>query len=263
MRQELRLVFNKRLIGAITIMLITFSGYSAIEWMFVYHLDVSIRPASIQQVLGGIFFGGVMIMMPLCAALPASIMQVEELNSAFTDLRVMRLSMKEYIRNKFVAAFVSGAAVMGIAFCIHTIIWNVVATPNDIAVNDYLAIPFSEDCIYYAWQGVFYSLPIYLWMDIMMAFCGGMWAMVGITTALYLKDKLLSLAVPFCIYYLWHFGMPKKMFGIQGFPHPADLYNDALTLDVVYKSLLTYAGLGFICLLLYAIKLERRYQRDT
>ena len=260
MREERRLVLGKRYIGAVAIMLIVFSGYAALDWVFVYWWDEAIRPSSLMQILGGIYFGGIMILLPLCASLPAGIAQVEELQSLFIDLRVIRIATKKYIMRIFSAAFLSGAAVMGTAFILHAIIWSILATPNDIALNDYLAAPYQPDCIYYTWQGICYSLPIYIWVAVMMSFCGGMWATVGLTAGLYLRDKLLALAVPFCIYYLWHFGLPKRLFGIQGFPHPADLYNDALTIDVVYKSLLVYAGLGFICLLLYTVKLKRRYR---
>ena len=150
----------------------------------------------------------------------------------------------------------AGSAV-GLAFLLHVVLWNVVATPCDSKLNDYLAIPFSEDCVYCAWQGICYSLPIYVWMIIALFFCGGMWGVVSITAALFTRDKLLAVAIPFCVYYLWHCGLPGVLLGIRVFPHPADLYNDALTMPMIWKSIAVYLLMLVICIALYVAKMKR------
>lgn len=264
MRQELRQVFHSsRFVGAILVMLLCYFGYSGIEWSACSYWDVDIRPSSLHQVVGCIFFGGIMRIFPLCSGMPSSITQVEEVRGAFMDLRVIRGSVLHYARTKLSSAFLSGAAAMGIAFALHVITWNIIATPCDITQNDYLAIPFSEDCIYYAWQPVFYSLPIYLWMTAAIAFCGGIWGMVGVTAALYFPDKLLSLSIPFCIYYLWSSNLIYALTGIRNLPHPADLYNDALTMPMVFQSVLAYVLIAALCGVLYVAKLKRRYGRNA
>ena len=264
MKEELRHIFHSgRFIGAVMIMLLCYSGYTVLDWMYCYELDVAIRPSALQEVVGCIFFGGVMLLLPLCAALPSSISQVEEMQSAFIDLRVIRKSLKRYTAYKLSSAFLSGAVAMGLAFCLHSILWNIIATPCNTLLNDYLAIPFSEDCVYYAWQPICYSLPIYIWMMLAISFCGGIWAIVGITAAVYVQDKLLAIAVPFCIYYLWHSGLPNAILGFNGIPHPADLYNDALTVNTICTSLAAYAVLAIICIILYSTKLKRRHQDNA
>ncbi len=264
MKQELRQIFhNSRFLGAVFIMLLCFSGYAALDWMDVYHLDVDIRPSALHEVVGCIFFGGVILLLPLCAALPASITQVEEIQSTFVDLRIIRSSVKKYTLYKFTSAFLSGALAVGIAFCIHSILWNIIATPGDVTKNEYLAIPFSGNCIYRPWQPIFYSLPIYIWMAFAISFCGGIWGIVGVTSALYVQDKLLSLAVPFCIYYIWHGGLLNAMIGKMIIPHPSDLFNDGLTLEVVISSVIVYLSIGVICAILYVKKLKKRVHNNA
>ena len=91
-------------------------------------------------------------------------------------------------------------------------------------------------------------------------FCGGIWGIVSITAALYTRDKLLAIAIPFCIYFLWHYGLPSILLGIRPFPHPADLYNDALTVPMIWRSLMVYAVLLVATCGLYMSKLKRSYQ---
>ncbi|MEG1012854.1 MAG: hypothetical protein RSE58_07000 [Clostridia bacterium] len=262
MRQEIEMVFGRRFWLSVAIMLICFSGYAALEWIAVGNWPVEVRPSSLQQTIGGIFFGGVMLLMPLCASLSSGLLQVEELQCAFVDLRIIKSSVHKYIVQKFTASFLCGATSVGLAFSIHAIIWNIVATPCNPIVNSYTAIPFANNCIYYSWEAFCYGLPIYLWMLLWISFCGGMWSFVGITAAMYIPDKIIAIAVPFCIYYLWHCGFPQALLNLKWFPHPADLYNDALTWDVVGISLMVYALLGLTCLALYSIRIQRRYKHE-
>ena len=84
MLQEIKqVIFSRRFLGAACLMFVCLSGYAACDWIFVYDFDIAYRPSSLQLTLGGIFFGGTMLMIPLCAALPAGILQAEE----FIDTR--------------------------------------------------------------------------------------------------------------------------------------------------------------------------------
>lgn len=263
MLQELKQVMkDRRFPGAVLLMIMSLSGFAACDWVLMYNWEVEYRASSLQQTIGGIFFGGVIFMIPLCAALPVGIAQVDELQTGYIDYKMVRSSIKKYTARKFLSAFLGAGAAVGVAFIIHAVLWNIIATPCDPDVNEYLAIPFAEDCIYYHWQSVHYSLPIYLWMTGAIFFCGGMWGIVSITAALFTRDKILALAVPFCIYFLWHYGLPGSLLGIREFPHPADLYNDALTLPMIWKSLASYALVLVISATLYVGKLKRRYQNE-
>lgn len=252
-----RSIFNWCFIGAVFVLFISFSGYAACDWVTMYDWDVAYRASSLQQILGGIFFGGVILMIPLGAAIPVGIKQVDELQSGFIQYEIHRSSIKKYTARQLTSSFFVAGSTVGLAFLLHVVLWNVIATPCDPRLNDYLAIPFSEDCIYYSWQEILYSLPIYVWMIIALFFCGGMWGVVSITAALLTQDKLLAVAIPFCVYYLWHCGLPGVLLGIREFPHPADLYNDALTISMVWESVAVYLLILAICNMLFITKLKR------
>lgn len=252
-----RSVFNWCFAGAVLLMLVTFSGFAACDWALMYNWDVAYRASALQQTIGGIFFGGVMLMIPMGAAIPVGINQVDEIQTGFIKYEISRSSLRKYTIRRLTNSFIVAGSAVGLSFLLHAILWNIVATPCDPKVNEYLAIPFSEDCLYYSWQDICYSLPIYLWMIVALFFCGGMWGIVSTTTALFTQDKILAVAIPFCLYYLWHYGLPGILLGIREFPHPADLYNDALTISMVWESVAVYFMLLVVCIVLYIIKLKR------
>ena len=261
MLQEIKqVIFSRRFLGAACLMFVCLSGYAACDWIFVHDFDIAYRPSSLQLTLGGIFFGGTMLMIPLCAALPAGILQAEEVQTGMIEWKLIRSTIHRYTAAKFCGAFLGAGSAVCLAFFAHALLWNLLATPCDPSINEYLALPFAEDCIYAPWQSVCYSLPIYLWMAGGIFFCGGIWGIVSITAALYTRDKLLAIAIPFCIYFLWHYGLPGILLGIRPFPHPADLYNDALTVPMIWRSLMVYAVLLVATCGLYMSKLKRSYQ---
>lgn len=202
-----------------------------------------------------------MLMLPLCAALSPALIQIDEKLSGFMDERVLRVGFIHYSLMKLFSAFVTGTVIMGTAFAAHSILWNMIAVPCDPLTNDYLAIPFDESCIYATWQPICYSLPIYLWMCAAIAFCGGVWAMIGVTCSLFVSDRLLAVSMPFCLYYLWHSGLPSVITGIWGLPHPADLFNDALTTDTAVSSFVIYCVIAFVCFFLHNCVLRRIYAK--
>lgn len=95
----------------------------------MYDWDVAYRSSSLQQTLGGIYFGGAMLVVPLCAALPAGLAQVEELQTNFIDYRIIRSSMPRYEVTKLASAFLASGAAIALAFVFHALIWNILATP--------------------------------------------------------------------------------------------------------------------------------------
>lgn len=244
-------------VGAVLLLFISFSGFAACDWLFIYNWDISYRASSLQQTIGGIFFGGVMLMIPLGAAIPAGINQVDELQTGFIKYEINRSSVSKYTIRQLTISFLAAGSAVGLAFFLHAVLWNILATPCDPRVNEYLAIPFSEDCIYYPWQGICYSLPIYIWMTAALFFCGGIWGIISTTAALFTQDKLLAVAIPFCLYFLWHYGLPGVLLGIREFPHPADLYNDALTVAEVWRSIAVYLSILAVCIVFYLYKIKR------
>ena len=90
MLQEIKqVIFSRRFLGAACLMFVCLSGYAACDWIFVYDFDIAYRPSSLQLTLGGIFFGGTMLMIPLCAALPAGILQAEEVQTGMIEWKLI------------------------------------------------------------------------------------------------------------------------------------------------------------------------------
>ena len=182
----------------------------------MYDWDVAYRSSSLQQTLGGIYFGGAMLVVPLCAALPAGLAQVEELQTNFIDYRIIRSSMPRYEVTKSWLFWHPVQQLRSLLCFMH--LSGTFSPPRAIPFeNDYLAVPFADDCIFAPWQEIFYSLPIYLWIAAAVFFCGGVWGMASVTAAMYTRDKLLSIAVPFCVYFLWSYGFPRVVLGVKGF----------------------------------------------
>lgn len=143
----------------------------------------------------------------------------------------------------------SGIIALALGFCI----------PAASLAETYLSIGDIQTTTPASWTEEYNTT----WRKIAIALCGGVWGIVGITSALFVQDKLLALAVPFCFYYLWHRGLPGALLGIKNFPHPADLYNDALTWNMVYQSMIVYLVIALVCLILYVTKLRKRYHADA
>ena len=153
----------------------------------------------------------------------------------------------------------SAAAATGLAFALHALVWNFIAYPYDLVAHPYQEIPFSAKCIYSQWTDIFYAFPIYAWMTFGIALCAAVWSVTALAVSVWVPDKLLTIIVPVCIYYLWSCRIIYHLFGINT-PHPGALYNDALTVERVWQSLLMYAILLVISIFVYVKGLKRRIQ---
>ena len=91
------------------------------------------------------------------------------------------------------------------------------------------------------------------------AFCAAIWSVTALAVSVWVPDKLLTIIIPVCIYHLWSCRIFYHLFGINT-PHPGALYNDALTVQRVWQSLVMYGILFIISLLVYVLGLKRRTQ---
>ena len=239
MKEELKSAFfSKRFLLAFGLMLSCFLGYSLPTWIFSADWGDEFREGALQLSVGGIFFGGSMLLLPFCAGVTYAISQVDEVRTSFLEWKAIRCSTQTYARNKIIATMLSAAAATGLAFALHALVWNFIAYPYDLVAHPYQEIPFSAKCIYSQWTDIFYAFPIYAWMTFGIA---------------------LTIIVPVCIYYLWSCRIFYHLFGINT-PHPGALYNDALTVERVWQSLLMYAILLVISIFVYVKGLKRRIQ---
>lgn len=124
-----RLIRNRHFALAVLIMLIAFSGYAACDWVFMYDWDVAYRSSSLQQTLGGIYFGGAMLVVPLCAALPGwSGTRLKNCKriSLITGLSAV---LCRATRSQNWQALFWLRCSNALCFCVHALIWNILATP--------------------------------------------------------------------------------------------------------------------------------------
>ena len=98
---------------------------------------------------------------------------------------------------------------------------------------------------------------MYVEMTLGIAFSAAMWAIVALAVAVWIPDRLLTISVPACIYYLWHLQLPYYLFGVRA-PHPGTLYNDALTLESAIQCLCAYVIVFTVSLFVYLGGLRRR-----
>lgn len=260
MKEELKTAFfNARFLLAFLLILSCFLGYSLPTWFALLDGGEEFREGALQLSVGGIFYGGAMLLLPFYAGVPHVPSQIDEIRTSFLNWKVFRSSVDRYARNKIIATMASSAAAAGLAFALHALVWNLIAFPYDIVAHPYQEIPFHSSCIFSAWTGIFYALPIYIWITFGIAFCASIWAVVGLAISVWLPDKLLSIVIPVCIYNLWVCRISYFLFGVN-LPHPGALYNDALTVERLWQSLVLYGLLFAISVTAYVRGLKRRTQ---
>ena len=260
MKEELKSAFlNARFLLAFLLILSCFLGYSLPTWFALLDGGEEFREGALQLSVGGIFYGGAMLLLPFYAGTPHVPSQVDEIRTSFLSWKVFRSSVGRYARNKIIATMASSAAAAGLAFALHALAWNFIAFPYDVVAHPYQEIPFGSRCIFSAWADICYALPIYIWITVGIAFCASIWAVTGLAIAVWLPDKLLSIVIPVCIYNLWQHRIFYYVFGVR-LPQPGALYNDALTVDWVWQSLVLYTLLFGVSVTAYVRGLRRRAQ---
>ena len=154
-----RAIFTKRFLLALCMMLSCFLLFSVPTWMNQLDWQPLERSSAFMQAIGPIFFGGISLLLPFCAALPYSLNQVDEIEINAMALQGIRSSISRYTVRKIVAAMVSGGAAISLAFMVHTLLWNIIALPSSPATNPCHEVAFAQDVLYANWYGVAYGLP--------------------------------------------------------------------------------------------------------
>ena len=258
MKEELkRAFFSRYFLFSFILLFLCFSGYSFPGWFCATEVTPDYRESALQLSIGSIFFGSVMMLMPFCAAVSHAVSQVEELNSGMMRWRVLRSSVNRYACIKMSASALSAACSTALAFVVLAIIWNIIAIPVDPIQYPAHEIGFAETCVFSKWYLICHGLPVYVEMACGIAFSAAMWAIVALAVAVWIPDRLLTISVPACIYFIWHLQLPYYLFGVR-VPHPGTLYNDALTLESALQCILAYAVVFMISLFVYLSGLRRR-----
>lgn len=238
---------------------IALMGYSFFVWIGYELIDelMEYRESALHLSLGGIFFGGFMLLLPFCAALAHSASQVDDMRSEMMRWQVLRGGIFKYIRVKTLTCMSVAAVSTSAAFVLHAILWNCIALPNDPITYSSHVMYFSKLCIFSDWYTICHGLPMYIEVTLGIAFSASVWAIVGLAVSIWIPDKLLTITIPSFLYYLWSADLPRYFTKIR-VPHPASLFNDGLTVEMAIFSIISYLCVLAASLIVYYIGCRKR-----
>lgn len=264
MRSERKRIFSSAgFWSALTVMFLCLQGFA-----LPVHLRQSCgalaesipnRQSSLALTLGGVFFGGFMLLLPFCASLAYAGSQVDDIRTDFISWCLLRASVKRYALRKLTAAFLSAAGAIGAAFLLHAALWHIAGIPYNPATYPNQEIPFWPESYFSAWATIGHGWPIILDIAAGMAFSAGCWSVAALAVAMWIPDKLLVCIVPACIEKLWASGLAYYLFGVW-LPTPDALFNDAQTVAGNLQCTAAYAVLLAIAVWAYLAGLQRRAQ---
>ena len=122
MAEEIKSIFKSRNYWmAFVISFLTLLGYSLSSWLNAVSVGESMeyRESALSLSVGGIFFGGFMLLFPFCASVAHATSQVDELQSGMARWRVMRGSVARYVGVKAAASMLAAALATTSAFALH------------------------------------------------------------------------------------------------------------------------------------------------
>lgn len=258
MREELnRALKAPQIWASFIVCIITLMGYSLASWIGSAEEWIEYRESALHLSLGGIFFGGFMLLLPFCAALTHSTSQVDDIRSGMMRWEALRSSVYRYACLKVVTCMFGAAVAAASAFVLHAVIWNIVALPNDPSIYPNHVIYFSEKSFFYSWYTICHGLPVYIEVTIGIAFTASVWAVVALAIAVWVPDKLLTVVIPSFLYYLWNADVTYWLFGIRSL-HPAALFNDGLNSERMIVSIISYLVVLVVSLVVYYAGCQRR-----
>lgn len=260
MREELKRAWRApQSWASFAVCVLTLMGYSLASWIgnILVGEWMEYRESALHLSIGGIFFGGFMLLLPFCAALAHSTSLVDDVRSGMMRWEALRGSVQRYARRKAGACMLVAAVMTASAFAVHAILWNVIALPNDPSVYPSHVIYFNQDCFFYNWYTFYHGLPVYIEMTVGIAFTASVWATVALAIAVWIPDKLLTLAIPSFLYYLWNADVTYWLFGVRSI-HPAALFNDGLNAERMIVSIVSYLVVWVVSWLVYEVGCQRR-----
>lgn len=135
MAEEIKSIFKSRNYWmAFVISFLTLLGYSLSSWLNAISVGESMeyRESALSLSVGGIFFGGFMLLFPFCS-IRCSTQPVRwtSCKAAWRAGGVMRGSVARYVGVKAAASMLAAALATTSAFALHAVIWNGIALPCD------------------------------------------------------------------------------------------------------------------------------------
>lgn len=260
MKQEIKSAFSGRgFFLASLLMFLCFLGYTLPGFLYSQDWGPG-SPNAFTLVVGSIFFGGVILIFPICATMTYANTQVEEIRTSFVYWKAMRSSVWRISLHKAVASALSGAVATMVPFVIHAILWNLLAVPIDpVAYPSAHELTFAPGVFYNEWYTIHHALPVYVSMSIGMFICGAVWGVIALAVGVWLPDKLMTVTVTTGIYILWVYNFPYLLFKVR-FPPPNALFNDGLTPEILVQALISNAVVLVAAMSIYYAGMKRRLQ---
>lgn len=260
MKTELKRAFtSKSFLLEIAVFMVCYGGYALPtfyrQWLSPWAESPANRENAMFLTLGGIFFGGVMLLLPFCASISSAPGQVDDIRTGMIHHYMIRSSFKKYAGVKLTSAFCSSAAAAGIAFILHALLWHTVAEPFVFVADE---SPFWEGTLFHQWSQIWNGLPVYVEVACGLAITAGIWSVVAMTTAVWIPDKLLTVTIPASLCKIWSVTFLGRQVGSVFLPGPETLYNDGQTLQSDLICLGLYAIVLCLSIVLYMIGLKRR-----
>ena len=162
------------------------------------------------------------------------------MRSGMMQWRAFRSSIWAYVKLKIGAGMIVAVCATCTAFVLHAILWYNIALPIEPEVYPNHAIYFSEQFIYYDVYALWHGLPLYVGTTIGMAFTAAIWSVIALAVSIWIPDKLLVVAIPAAIFYIWNADISFYVFGVP-LPSPSSLFNDGLSVQKAVITLLMYA----------------------
>lgn len=262
MRAELRRAFTSPgFWGAALVMFFCLQGYALPVYLSQAHgihsEPVALRESALALSLGGIFFGGMILLLPFCSSLAYAGSQVDDIRTGFLSLDLLRSSFQGYACRKVITAFVCAFAAAFGAFIAHASLWHLIAVPYDPVRYPNHEIPFWEESYFHQWAQVAHGWPIILNIGFGLAFTSGVWSVVALAAAAWVPDKLLVCVIPACLNKLWSANLAFYLFGVW-LPSPDALFNDAQTVTGDLRCLVAFAIVLALAVMGYGAGLKRR-----
>ncbi len=148
------------------------------------------------------------VFLPFVATLPYGYKFIDEYNSNFFRFSLSRSSYKKYALNKTVAVVVSAflAVFLGLVLCVA--FFAIIAKPID--TNDVLYVQLYDTLRTGRTYGCLLDSNVYLYILTCIFFISlfaGLWPVIGMISSTYIKNRYVSLAMPFIIFFLfWQIG---------------------------------------------------------
>ena len=212
--------------------------------------------SAMDQSFTPVFFGGVQLLVPLCAAAACGAVHAQALQTRFFLLEILRAGEKPYILSKALSAMLTGALALGGGFLLHVLLWHALAGPYDTAARPDVAVDLVPGTVYAAYVQTPYAVMAFLHAVVGFAVTGALWAMVALTLLIWNRDPQLSVALTMVIYFLMRNRFIDLVFGVR-MPGYTGLYNDGQTWSDYFQSLAFHLAALPVLTAIYGLGVRR------